>query len=102
MPPVTCCRTDVIWSTEKRFRFTACPPGPWAGLCRETRPQRGPKNPEPLTPGKHYAIFGDMNQQGALAGNCARSQKGRGGRCDEADTETTFDRHADLLRCVSA
>src|SRR5438552_4884153 len=49
MPPVTCCRTDVICSTEKRFRFTACPPGPWAGLCRETRPQRGPKNPEPLS-----------------------------------------------------
>jgi hypothetical protein len=28
---------------------------------------------------KHYAIFGDMNQQGAVAGNCASSQNGRGG-----------------------
>ena len=28
----------------------------------------------------HYAIFGDMNQQGALSGpDCARSQNGRGG-----------------------
>jgi hypothetical protein len=28
----------------------------------------------------HYAIFGDMNQQGTLSGtNCASSQNGRGG-----------------------
>src|SRR5271167_4360840 len=27
----------------------------------------------------HYAIFGDMNQQGAISGNCASSQNGRGG-----------------------
>lgn len=26
-----------------------------------------------------YIIFADMNQQGALAGNCASSQNGRGG-----------------------
>lgn|SRR5665647_710094 len=26
-----------------------------------------------------YAIFGDMNQQGKLSGNCASSQNGRGG-----------------------
>src|SRR5262249_22618719 len=56
MPPVTCCRTDVICSTEKRFRFTARPPGPWAGLCREPRPQRGPKNPEPLNPERDLAV----------------------------------------------
>jgi hypothetical protein len=32
------------------------------------------------TDGTHtYAIFGDMNQQGALTGNCASSQNGRGG-----------------------
>ena len=30
--------------------------------------------------GDHYAIFGDMNQQGTLSGpNCASSQNGRGG-----------------------
>lgn len=32
------------------------------------------------TSGDHrYAIFGDLNQQGQLAGNCASSQNGRGG-----------------------
>lgn len=28
---------------------------------------------------KNYAIFGDMNQQGTLSGNCKSSQNGRGG-----------------------
>jgi hypothetical protein len=28
---------------------------------------------------KNLAIFGDMNQQGAVSGNCASSQNGRGG-----------------------
>lgn len=32
-----------------------------------------------LTGAANYTIFGDMNQQGALAGNCASSQNGRGG-----------------------
>ena len=33
-----------------------------------------------ISTGTHaYAIFGDMNQQGALAGNCKSSQNGRGG-----------------------
>lgn len=32
------------------------------------------------TSGSHpYAIFGDMNQEGALSGNCSASQNGRGG-----------------------
>ncbi|WP_047248113.1 deoxyribonuclease II family protein [Chromobacterium subtsugae] len=29
--------------------------------------------------GTAYAIFGDMNQEGALSGNCASAQNGRGG-----------------------
>ncbi|WP_440029570.1 deoxyribonuclease II family protein [Chromobacterium amazonense] len=29
--------------------------------------------------GAAYAIFGDMNQEGALSGNCASAQNGRGG-----------------------
>jgi hypothetical protein len=36
----------------------------------------------------HYAIFGDMNQQGAISGNCKSSQNGRGGLffvIDDAD-----------------
>jgi len=33
-----------------------------------------------VSTGTHtYAIFGDMNQQGALSGNCNSSQNGRGG-----------------------
>ena len=28
---------------------------------------------------EHFSIFGDMNQQGALSGNCQSSQNGRGG-----------------------
>jgi len=31
------------------------------------------------SPDDHYAIFGDMNQQGTLSGSCASSQNGRGG-----------------------
>jgi hypothetical protein len=32
-----------------------------------------------ITGSKPYAIFGDMNQQGTLSGNCKSSQNGRGG-----------------------
>jgi hypothetical protein len=32
-----------------------------------------------LDPQHHYAIFGDLNQQGAISGKCDRSQNGRGG-----------------------
>jgi hypothetical protein len=45
--PATRCSTDVICWTEKRCFFKARPPGRPAGLCRGTRPQAGPKNPEP-------------------------------------------------------
>ncbi|POZ63004.1 deoxyribonuclease II family protein [Chromobacterium alticapitis] len=31
------------------------------------------------TSGAAYAIFGDMNQEGSLSGNCASAQNGRGG-----------------------
>jgi hypothetical protein len=40
---------------------------------------------------KHYAIFGDLNQQGALSGNCASSQNGRGGLFYVVDDEALFD-----------
>jgi len=32
-----------------------------------------------ISPSKDISIFGDMNQQGALSGNCMSSQNGRGG-----------------------
>jgi hypothetical protein len=38
----------VICSTEKRFLFTAHPPGRLARLCRKTHPEIGLKKPEPL------------------------------------------------------
>ena len=40
----------MICSTEKRFFFTARPPGRLARLCRKTHPGGGLKNPEPLRP----------------------------------------------------
>jgi len=55
-----------------------------------------------ISPGKHYAIFGDMNQQGALAENCASSQNGRGGLFYVVDNETLFDSIAHLIRGDSA
>lgn len=36
----------------------------------------------------HYAIFGDLNQQGALSGTCSRSQNGRGGTFLVIDSST--------------
>jgi hypothetical protein len=32
-----------------------------------------------ISNGKNYAIFGDMNQEGALSGKCGTAQNGRGG-----------------------
>jgi len=43
----------------------------------------------------HYAIFGDMNQQGTIAGNCDSSQNGRGGMFYVLD-------NADLAESVGA
>jgi hypothetical protein len=50
----------------------------------------------------HYAIFGDMNQQGAISGNCKSSQNGRGGLffvIDDADVSKTV---GDLITGDSA
>jgi hypothetical protein len=45
----------------------------------------------------HYAIFGDENQQGALSGNCASSQNGRGGLFFVIDDEVLSEGIADLI-----
>jgi hypothetical protein len=45
----------------------------------------------------HYAIFGDMNQQGALSGNCASSQNGRGGLFYAVDNQVLRDAVAELI-----
>jgi hypothetical protein len=45
----------------------------------------------------HYAIFGDMNQQGALSGNCSSSQNGRGGLFYVLDNKSLSDSVAALI-----
>jgi hypothetical protein len=47
-----------------------------------------------------YAIFGDLNQQGAISGdqkNCQRSQNGRGGLFFVLNNKTLHDDLQDLL-----
>jgi hypothetical protein len=53
----------------------------------------------------HYAIFGDMNQEGALSGNttvCGGSQNGRGGLFFVVDNASLEASVADLIRGASA
>ncbi|HEY7230177.1 MAG TPA: deoxyribonuclease II family protein [Pseudolabrys sp.] len=51
----------------------------------------------------HYAIFGDMNQQGTISGsNCGSSQNGRGGLFYVIDDETLAHSITDLLKGHSA
>jgi len=45
----------------------------------------------------HYSIFGDMNQQGALTGNCGSSQNGRGGMFYVVDDSSLADSISTLL-----
>jgi hypothetical protein len=52
---------------------------------------------------EHYAIFGDMNQQGALSGaDCASSQNGRGGLFYAIDNQELSDSLASLIKGDSA
>lgn len=56
------------------------------------------------TSGDHqYAIFGDMNQQGAVSGNkCVSSQNGRGGLFFVIDNATLAGSVSDLIQASSA
>jgi hypothetical protein len=47
---------------------------------------------------RRYAIFGDMNQQGALSGKCASSQNGRGGLFYVVENSSLADSLAELIR----
>jgi hypothetical protein len=50
------------------------------------------------TSGDHpYAIFGDMNQEGALSGNCAVKQNGRGGMFFVAEDQDLHDEVQNLI-----
>lgn len=50
----------------------------------------------------HYAIFGDMNQQGAISGNCKSSQNGRGGLFFVIDDAELYTSVKDLISGDSA
>jgi hypothetical protein len=50
----------------------------------------------------HYAIFGDMNQQGAISGNCKSSQNGRGGLFFVVDDPDLAKSLSDLISGDSA
>jgi hypothetical protein len=52
---------------------------------------------------EHYAVFGDMNQQGTASGdNCASSQNGRGGLFYVIDNQELSDSLASLIKGDSA
>ena len=57
--------------------------GMWAGTAIGLEGQAEPDGNHAkvgVSTGTHpYAIFGDLNQQGTLSGNCKSSQNGRGG-----------------------
>jgi hypothetical protein len=55
-----------------------------------------------LAPGTSLTIFGDMNQQGTLSGNCKSSQNGRGGMFFVVDNRELHDSIADLITGDSA
>jgi len=46
----------------------------------------------------HFSIFGDMNQQGTISGNCKSSQNGRGGLFYVIDNTPLFESLNDLLK----
>jgi len=45
-----------------------------------------------------YTIFGDLNQQGALSGNCSSSQNGRGGTFYVINNKALFDSVTGLIK----
>ncbi len=53
-------------------------------------------------PSRPYAIFGDLNQQGALSGNCKSSQNGRGGMFYIVNNKVLFDSLTDLIKGETA
>jgi Deoxyribonuclease II/Collagen triple helix repeat (20 copies) len=53
-------------------------------------------------PSKPFCIFGDMNQQGALSGNCSSSQNGRGGMFFVLENQKLFESLTSLLKGETA
>jgi hypothetical protein len=56
-----------------------------------------------IDPSQPYAIFGDLNQQGALSGDkCSSSQNGRGGTFYILSNKTLFDGLTNLIKGETA
>jgi hypothetical protein len=53
-------------------------------------------------PSQPYAIFGDLNQQGTLSGNCKSSQNGRGGTFYILNNKVLFDSLTGLIKGETA
>jgi hypothetical protein len=63
-----------------------------------TAPSNHAKIGTAVAGGKNYAIFGDMNQQGAISPpGCDKSQNGRGGLFFAVNDDKLFDSVKDLI-----
>jgi len=63
-----------------------------------TAPSNHAKIGTAISGGKHYAVFGDMNQQGALSPpGCEKSQNGRGGLFFAVQSDKLFESVKDLI-----
>jgi hypothetical protein len=86
----------------KRGRVEIATTGQWEGkeLGLEGGPRAGANHAKigvSLSGNHHYAIFGDMNQEGALSGNCTAAQNGRGGLFFVVDNQALYDSVAGLI-----
>ena len=73
--------------------------GHWAGREIDLKGSSGNHGKFGVSTGgsRPYAIFGDMNQQGALSGNCGSSQNGRGGLFFVVENQALHDGIAALI-----
>ena len=86
----------------KRGRVEIATTGQWQGteLGLEGGPRAGANHAKigvSLSGNRHYAIFGDLNQEGALSGNCSAAQNGRGGLFFVVDDQALFDSVTGLI-----
>jgi hypothetical protein len=95
---VTCWDEDLLKS-KKPGPVAIAKTGSWDD--REinlTAPSNHAKIGTAVSDGKNYAVFGDMNQQGAIAPpGCERSQNGRGGLFFAVNDDKLFDSVRDLI-----
>ena len=108
--PTTTDSTEVsCWSDDlgKPGPVEIATTGNWGGKSFGLRGGAGPnfnhaKIGTSTTGDAHYVIFGDMNQQGALAENCGSSQNGRGGLFYVVTNDTLFAGVTKLIEGESA